>query len=170
MNRLETPVMPALQPLSEPTQQSIHFIRLDQIRPNEQHYPEHALLLADTILREQYWRVPIALERHSLAVMDGHHRLEAARRLKLMLVPCLLLDYSQVEVSPTRQGYVVTPQEILRRAASGELYPPKTTRHNFPLPPPACNISLSLLTPASARSHAPLYRSSIVERGERLQP
>jgi hypothetical protein len=145
MNRLDTP--DTLLP--QPTQEIIHLVRLEQIRPNEQHYPEHALFLADTILREQLWRIPVALERHSLAVMDGHHRLEAARRLKLALVPCLLLDYAQVEVSATRQGYVVTPQEILRRARSGELYPPKTTRHSFKSPPPTCSISLSFLTQAA---------------------
>ncbi|SFI14874.1 ParB-like nuclease domain-containing protein [Collimonas sp. OK307] len=143
MNRLDTSGT-----LLQPSQQAIHFVRLDQIRPNEQHYPEHALFLADTILRERLWRVPVALERHSLAVMDGHHRLEAARRLKLALVPCLLLDYAQVEVSATRQGYVGTPREIVRRARSGELYPPKTTRHSFQSPPPTCSISLSFLTQA----------------------
>lgn len=128
----------------------IHFVRIDLIRPNERHHAEHAATLADTIMREQRWRIPITLERKSLAVMDGHHRFEAARRLKLNYVPCLLLDYGQVEVIATRQGYVVTPDEIVRRARSGDLYPPKTTRHRFPSPLPACNISLWLLTDQAA--------------------
>ncbi len=123
----------------------IHFVRIDLIRPNECHHAEHATTLADTIMREQLWRIPIMLERNSLAVMDGHHRFEAARRLKLNYVPCLLLDYDQVEVIATRQGYVVTPEEIVRRARSGDLYPPKTTRHRFSSPLPNCNISLWLL-------------------------
>lgn len=170
MNRFDVSNMPALPPMQGPAQQTIHFVRLDQIRPNEQHYPEHALFLAHTILREQLWRVPVALERHSLAVMDGHHRLEAARRLKLAFVPCLLLDYAQVEVSATRQGYVVTPQEILRRATSGELYPPKTTRHNFPAPLPSCNISLSLLTQAVPGAHVSHCRSSLAGQGDHWRP
>ena len=130
----------------------IHFVRIDLIRPNERHHAEHAATLADTIMREQLWRIPITLERNSLAVMDGHHRFEAARRLKLNHVPCLLLDYAQVEVIATRQGYVVTPEEIVRRARSGDLYPPKTTRHRFPSPLPACNISLWLLQDQAASS------------------
>jgi len=128
----------------------IHFVRIDLIRPNERHHAEHAATLADTIMREQLWRIPITLECNSLAVMDGHHRFEAARRLKLNYVPCLLLDYDQVEVIATRQGYVVTPEEIVRRARSGDLYPPKTTRHRFPSPLPACNISLWLLQDQAA--------------------
>lgn len=128
----------------------IHFVRIDLIQPNECHHAEHAAALADTIMREQLWRIPITLERNSLAVMDGHHRFEAARRLKLKYVPCLLLDYDRVEVSASRQGYIVTPQEIVRRARTGDLYPPKTTRHRFPSPLPACNISLWLLADQTA--------------------
>lgn len=123
----------------------IHYVQVDRVRPNECHYPEHAAVLAKTILSEQLWRIPITLERNSLAVMDGHHRVEAARILQLKYIPCLFLDYDQVKVSATRLGYVVTPQEIVRRAKSGELYPPKTTRHQFPSLLPICNISLLLL-------------------------
>jgi ParB-like chromosome segregation protein Spo0J len=123
----------------------IHFVRADLILPNECHHPQHAASLAATIRREQLWRIPVALERHSLAVMDGHHRLEAALQLRLMYVPCLLLDYDQVEVSASRQGYLVTPQEIVRRAKARELYPAKTTQHRFRSPLPTCNISVWLL-------------------------
>jgi len=128
----------------------IDFVPVEQIRPNECHYPDHAITLADTILREQLWRIPIALERASLAVMDGHHRLQAARQLQLKYVPCLLLDYDNVEVSAARHGYVFNPHEILRRARVGELYPPKTTRHRFSSPFPICNISVLLLEGQSA--------------------
>lgn len=123
----------------------IHFVPVKQILPNEDHYPEHAVSLADTIRHEQLWRIPIAIERTSLAVMDGHHRLAAARQLKLKYVPCLLLDYDLVEVDTFREGYRVNPREIMHRAKTGNLYPPKTTRHQFPSPLPICNISVPLL-------------------------
>lgn len=130
----------------------IHFVHVKQIRPNECHYPQHATTLADTILQEQLWRIPIVVERTSLAVMDGHHRLQAACQLRLKYVPCLLLDYDYVEVGATRQGYLVNPREILRRARAGDLYPPKTTRHRFPSPLPTCNISVPLLQDQTALS------------------
>lgn len=130
----------------------VHFVRADAILPNECHHPEHAAGLAETIRREQLWRIPIALECNSLAVMDGHHRLQAALQLKLTFVPCLLLDYGDVEVSSTREGYLVTPQEIVRRAKAQDLYPPKTTRHRFPSPLPTCNVSVWLLRRKSDRA------------------
>lgn len=123
----------------------VHFVRSDAILPNECHYPEHAASLAETLRREQLWRIPIVLECNSLAVMDGHHRLQAALQLKLAYVPCLLLGYGDVEVIATREGYLVTPQEIVRRARAQDLYPPKTTRHRFPSALPTCNVSVCLL-------------------------
>lgn len=123
----------------------IHYIPVKQILPNEHHYPEHVAGLADTIRQEQLWRIPIVVERTSFAVMDGHHRLAAARQLKLKYIPCLLLDYDLVAVDASRDGYHVDPCEIMRRAKAGNLYPPKTTRHQFPSPLPVCNISVPLL-------------------------
>lgn len=123
----------------------VHFVRADSILPNECHYPKHAANLAETLRREQLWRIPIVLEHNRMAVMDGHHRLQAALQLKLAHVPCLLLGYDDVEVSATRGGYLVTPQEILRRARAKDLYPPKTTRHRFPSALPTYNVSVWLL-------------------------
>ena len=134
----------------------IHFVHVKRVRPNECHYSNHAVTLADTILREQLWRIPIAVERTSLAVMDGHHRLEAARQLRLKYIPCLLLDYDCVKVDATRQGYLVNPHEIVRRARTGELYPPKTTHHRFSSPFPICNISVPLLQDPAVISSLPV--------------
>lgn len=125
---------------------SIQLVPIGWIRPSELHDPQHAAVLADTLRTDQLWRVPVTLERRSFAIMDGHHRVAAACLLKLKFVPCVLLDYNQVEVDAMRAGYLVTPQEIVRRAQMADLYPPKTTRHRFLSPLPTCDLSLSLLS------------------------
>jgi hypothetical protein len=125
---------------------SIQLVPIGGILPSELHDPQHAATLARTLQNDRIWRIPVTLERRSLAIMDGHHRVAAARLLKLRFVPCVLLDYSQVEVDAMRTGYLVTPQEIVRRAQMEDLYPPKTTRHRFLSPLPTCNLSLSLLS------------------------
>jgi hypothetical protein len=58
---------------------------------------------------------------------------------------CHACCFGNVEVSATREGYLVTPQEILRRARAKDLYPPKTTRYRFPSALPTCNVSVWLL-------------------------
>ena len=67
-------------------------------------------------------------------VVDGHHRLEALRRLGALFVPAYLVDYRDpaITVRGWREGEAVpTKEDVLRHAAEGKLYPPKTTRHDF---------------------------------------
>ncbi|WP_186156538.1 ParB N-terminal domain-containing protein [Burkholderia gladioli] len=122
----------------------IEFVSTETILPNEEHSAAHAAELAAAMKSSGLWRVPIVLEYESRAVMDGHHRLAAARFLGLARVPALRLEYRHVEVVASRDGFVVTPEEIVERARQGRLYPEKTTRHLFPSPIPNCNISLVL--------------------------
>lgn len=122
----------------------IEFVDPAIILCNEEHNAAHAEELATAMRDSGLWRVPILLEKESLAVMDGHHRLAAARSLGLNRVPVLRLDYRYVEVVASRDGFTVTPDEIVTRARLGKLYPEKTTRHTFSSPIPNCNISLEL--------------------------
>jgi len=122
----------------------IEFVATEAILPNEAHCATHAAELANAMKGSGLWRVPIVLERESLAVMDGHHRLAAARSLGLARVPVLRLEYRHVEVVASRDGFIVTPEAIVERSRRGRLYPEKTTRHVFPSPIPNCNISLIL--------------------------
>jgi hypothetical protein len=58
----------------------IQLIPTDLILPNEQHVEARLLEVIDSIARSGRWTAPIVLESDSLAVMDGHHRLAAAKR------------------------------------------------------------------------------------------
>jgi len=67
-------------------------------------------------------------------VIDGHHRLEALKRLHAALVPAHLVDYMDpsVAVRNWRENETpVTKEEIIAHAAEGKLFPPKTTRHDL---------------------------------------
>ncbi|WDD99772.1 ParB N-terminal domain-containing protein [Thalassomonas actiniarum] len=124
---------------------SIVFVETGKILPNEQVYSERVNWLVDKIQSEGLWRVPVTLDKSSYAVMDGHHRLEAARRLKLPCVPCLLLDYSEVSFVSTHESLAITPKMVGEYAKAGTLFPPKSTRHIFSNPLPTCNISLTII-------------------------
>lgn len=121
------------------------LIVTEHILPNEEHDEARLREVLASIERCGRWTAPIALERDSFAVMDGHHRLAAARRLALARVPCVLLDYEQVAVVARRPGFRVDGAEIVARARARSLYPPKTTRHVFARPLPVCNVELAAL-------------------------
>lgn len=133
----------------------IELIDLNSILPNEEHDKELARRIAKSMLDTRRWIVPIVLEKNSLSVMDGHHRLAAARLIGLRLVPSLLLEYTVVHVVSSREGYVVTPDAIIERAVSHNLYPVKTTKHVFPFRIQNCNVPLKkcwIVAPRSAES------------------
>lgn len=123
----------------------IHLIATDLILPNEQHIEARLLEVIDSIMRSGRWTEPIVVEKESLAVMDGHHRLAAAKWLALPRVPCLMLDYAQVAVEARRGEYCVDGERIIERSRSRMLYPPKTTRHIFSRALPTCDLDLVVL-------------------------
>jgi L-serine kinase (ADP) len=86
--------------------------------------------------RTQVFADPIWVARDSLVILNGHHRVEALRRLHAARVPAWLLDYETdlVSLEPWRPGLPITKTEVVRRAQDGRLFPPKTTRHGVRVP------------------------------------
>lgn len=123
----------------------VTFMDLDLILPNEEVYDDRVDWLANKIEIEKLWRIPISIDRDSFAIMDGHHRRAAAHKLNLKRIPCILLDYSEVELISTHSSMLITPQLVKEFSLSRELFPPKSTKHIFKSPLPTCNISLELL-------------------------
>lgn len=108
--------------------------------------PQRVTWLARKIEEEGIWTTPIACDRHHHLVMDGQHRMEAAKLLKLTRVPAVLLDYASVPVYSLRpDDYSVTVQEIINRSLQGNIYPYKTAKHRLPSERFSCSIPLKKL-------------------------
>lgn len=126
---------------------SIVLYPISDLRETEETYPEHVEEIMGLILRAGLWTTPIAVELNSGAVMDGHHRLAAAKALGLSLIPTISFTYDQVELKAwcEEDKVKVTAEEILRRATERDLYLPKTTRHIFPHISASCLVPLTRL-------------------------
>ena len=121
---------------------NMELVRTDKLFPHEEFNIKAARLLMRRMKRDGVWRKPICIERENLVVMDGHHRLAAAKYMKLKYVPCQFYDYDDVELTTRREEYEITPESIIERALSGNLYPYKTTKHTFLGGYPVFKISL----------------------------
>lgn len=91
---------------------------------------DRVVSLSSRILRDGFIKKAIAVDQ-SLVVLDGHHRVEAARAIGLRRIPAVVLDYSSERV-------IVTPcsirkEDVIRAAFEGRKFPPKTTRHMISL-------------------------------------
>ena len=111
----------------------LKLLSLDRIQETEEHDFIRANQLADTIRELGFWTVPIAIEHSMLAIMDGHHRFNAAKLLNLARVPCVLMDYkkSGVTLRSWRSDWEVDVADIFLMVKTFKKLPIKTTRHLF---------------------------------------
>jgi len=109
----------------------ISLIDLDELKEHEQIRPEYLEELKDEILSDGILKMPIAIDKATCIILDGHHRLHALRRIGCKRIPCILFDYqsAEIEVLPQREGETVTKEMIIETALAGRRMPPKTSKH-----------------------------------------
>lgn len=117
----------------------VREVSLVLLREHEQVESERLHQICEEIQREGRLRHPILVDKRSGVILDGHHRFRAYRELGFETIPCVLVDYQSdiVSVRSRRPDIAVSKDEVIRRALSGELFPPKTTQHilHIQLPP-----------------------------------
>ncbi len=125
----------------------LRLLDLGLILETEEHNHDDMCSLAEMIKSMGFWTVPIAVEHSKFAIMDGHHRYNAAKKLGLKRIPCILMDYerSGVTLQSWRPEINVSVKDVFMMISEGKKYPHKTTRHIFQPSIDEINISLDLL-------------------------
>ncbi len=79
------------------------------------------------------FKVPILVDEKDLVVLDGHHRVEAMRRMGYTKIPVYLVDYwdDSIEVTTWPEAEIenITKEMVLEMGRSNDVFPPKTSRH-----------------------------------------
>jgi ParB-like nuclease family protein len=130
----------------------ITLVNLDRVLPTEEVDPDLVDTLAAGMAVSGIWTHPLLVEIDSLAVLDGHHRLAAAKRIGLRSVPALSVSYDdpRVHVEAWRPGRTLPPAEIIARARAGRLLPYKSTRHITDFVIPQVRVPIQALRDADA--------------------
>jgi len=124
------------------------LLAITSLVPHEHHDHQEAQAIADDIRRDGEIRAPILVDRQRRIILDGHHRFAALSGiLKVRRAPCYLIDYdgADISVSSWRQEVSVSKQDVIAAAASGNLLPEKTSRHEVRLETPPRPTALSRL-------------------------
>ncbi len=108
--------------------------------------------LVASISREGVVEEPILVAEGSLVILNGHHRVEALRRLGAARVPAWVVDYDAPEIELDRwdPGPPISKREVVTRAREGRPFPPKTTRHRVSLTLPTRRTPLPELRAPAA--------------------
>lgn len=99
--------------------------------------------LVDKIQKEGRWTKPLALDDAHNLVLDGQHRMEAAKILQLTHVPTIKFKYAEVELWSLRPKYEFDWISVVERALAGDIYPYKTVKHRFPIDLPSIDLSIA---------------------------
>ncbi len=123
------------------------LVPLDRLRGHEEHDPQKVDELIAELRRTGVFSDPIWVARGTWVILNGHHRVEALRRLGLKRIPAWILDYNgeAVDVERWAPGPPIAKDEVVRRARQGRPFPPKTTRHRLRVDLPLRSVPLSEL-------------------------
>ena len=125
------------------------FVRLSELKAHEEIEEANLLDLLEHLRASKVISDPIWVARGSSVILNGHHRVEALRRIGADRAPAWLLDYDSelVRLERWHPGPPITKTEVVQRAMEGRLFPPKTTRHRLLIDLPARPTPLSELLP-----------------------
>ena len=124
------------------TEDDVVMVEVDWLKPHEQIKPKARDKLLDMTKRWGGFTKPVLVDSVTGSLLDGHHRLSVAQELGLSKIPAICLDYLSseditLELWPNTDLESITKSMVIQMCESGDLFPPKTTKHTtiFDLPP-----------------------------------
>ncbi len=124
----------------------IELVKIEKLKPHEKTDFSRLEKLRKRVLIDKKIKNPIIVDRDSLTILDGHHRVETIRLLGLSKIPACMVNYKdcKIRVFP-RRNIAVSKKVVLQKAKYGSKFPAKTTRHIIPKRPRGCNTPLEFL-------------------------
>ncbi len=91
-------------------------------------------LIINDIVENGIIKYPIVVDVRTFIILDGHHRVEALRKLGYNYVPVFFVDYAKeyINVYPFRKELPVSKVSVIEKVfLSKGVFPYKTTRHVY---------------------------------------
>ncbi len=124
------------------TEDDVVMVEVNWLKPHEQVKSKARDKLLDMTKRWGGFTKPVLVDSVTGSLLDGHHRLSVAQELGLSKIPAICLDYLSseditLELWPNTDFDSITKTMVIQMCESGDLFPPKTTKHTtiFDLPP-----------------------------------
>ena len=123
------------------------LVPLRRLRGHEEHEADRVDELMAEIRRAGAFVEPIWVARDTWVILNGHHRVEALRRLGAKRIPAWVFDYESdiIRVERWRGGSPMPKSDVVRRSTQGRPFPPKSTRHRVTVDLPPKSVPLAEL-------------------------
>ncbi|MAE41911.1 MAG: chromosome partitioning protein ParB [Euryarchaeota archaeon] len=132
----------------------VQLMPVEVLKPHEQVIQKKVDQLERMTIRWDAYTKPLLVDGATGTILDGHHRFEIARRLDLQCLPCVVVDYLDDDsitllLWPNSDREGITKDDVIQAGLSGDLMPPKTSRHLLSDDLPPISVPLSrLMDPA----------------------
>ncbi|MEM3935464.1 MAG: ParB N-terminal domain-containing protein [Ignisphaera sp.] len=73
----------------------VYDIPIEMLRPHEDVYSDLVELIAKEMKVSRYLKYPIIVDVRTLTILDGHHRVEALKKIGVKCAATFLVDYLQ---------------------------------------------------------------------------
>ena len=127
----------------------VELVPIAWLRPHEEVKPRNVDTLHEMTLRWSAYTKPLLVDCETGTILDGHHRYHVGIRIGLSRLPVIKVNYLsdegiELDLWPASTLESLTKQQVIDMALSGDVYPPKTSRHRFSdhLPPIAVPLDL----------------------------
>ena len=116
----------------------LEIVDIAWLKQHEEIKPDRLDEVAQEITKAEFFYEPILVDENTGVILDGHHRYNASLRLGFKRIPAVMIDYLNdnnisVDVWPDCGMDHITKQDVLEMAASGGVFPPKTSKHTINL-------------------------------------
>tara|TARA_B100001778_G_C18577642_1_gene625800 strand:+ start:1299 stop:1718 length:420 start_codon:yes stop_codon:yes gene_type:complete len=128
----------------------VSLVDLDWLKPHEEIKIKNRDKLLEMTKKWGGFTKPLLVDSQTGSILDGHHRHSVAVCLNLKRVPAILIDYLSndeisVDVWPGSGLETITKQQVIDMSLSGDLYPPKTSKHTISNHLPPIHVLLEVL-------------------------
>ena len=128
----------------------VQLIPVEVLRPHEQVIQKKVDQLERMTIGWDAYTKPLLVDGATGTILDGHHRYEIARRLDLQCLPCVVVEYLDDDsitllLWPNSDREGISKDDVIQAGLSGDLMPPKTSRHLLSDDLPPISVPLSRL-------------------------
>jgi len=117
------------------------LVPIEKLRALEMVFPHHLKNIIKIINQDRVMKLPLIVEEEHNIVLDGSHRHVFIAMEGFKYAPVRYVDYNDPHIRVGTHlmhrhliaGPVnISKEEVMRRGLTGDLFPPRTTRHFFP--------------------------------------
>jgi hypothetical protein len=135
---------------------------LDRLKPLEMVFPNHLKILSNIIMNSGVIESPLIADEKTGIILDGSHRYIFFRKYGYKEAVVKFINYYDENIrvgTHLMHRHIIdgstniSKKEVIKRGLSGDLFPPRTTRHFFPFRKNTfANVSLNSLKKGKERN------------------